>query len=57
MKIVELLKSFFNKWKSSEVETILVSKKQCPNCVNRGMYIFNTNHKHRTENESSNENN
>ena len=40
MKIIELLKSFFNKWKSSEVETFIISKKPCPHCVNRGMIFL-----------------
>jgi len=41
MKLFERLKSLVQESKSKQVETIVISKKQCPHCVSRGLFIFN----------------
>ena len=41
MKIKDRIRSLFNRSKSHQVETIIISKKQCPHCASRGMFVFN----------------
>ena len=41
MRIAEKIRSLFNRSKSHQVETIIISEKQCPHCANRGMFVFN----------------
>jgi hypothetical protein len=58
MKILERIKTLFNKSRSNQVETIIISEKQCPHCVSRGMFVFNSpsdkKTKHGHPNEKSN---
>lgn len=41
MKIADRIRSLFNRSKSHQVETIIISGKQCPHCTSRGMFVFN----------------
>jgi hypothetical protein len=41
MRIAEKIRSLFNRSKSHQVETIIISEKQCPHCTSRGMFFFN----------------
>jgi len=58
MKILERIKTLFIKSKSHQVETIIISEKQCPHCASRGMFVFNSpsdkKTKHGHPNEKSN---
>lgn len=41
MKITDWIRALFNRSKSNQVETIIISEKQCPHCTSRGMFVFN----------------
>jgi hypothetical protein len=40
MKFYDRIKIFFKKHQNSEVETVIITEKQCPHCASRGMLIF-----------------
>ena len=41
MKVIRKLQKFFGRDKSDQTEKIILTEKQCPHCVSRGMFIFN----------------
>jgi len=41
MRIADKIRSILNRSKSHQVETIIISEKQCPHCTSRGMFVFN----------------
>jgi hypothetical protein len=45
MRIAEKIRSIFKRSKSHQIETIIISEKQCPHCASRGMFVFNDNSK------------
>jgi hypothetical protein len=55
MKITDRIRSLFNRSKSHQVETIIISKKQCPHCSSRGMFVFNNTSKIKSKIGESNE--
>lgn len=57
MKIPNRIKSFFKNHQRSKLEKVVFSKRQCPHCVSRGMFVFNTNPKIKLESEIDNEKN
>ena len=40
MRIADKIRSILNRSKSHQVETIIISEKQCPHCTSRGMFVF-----------------
>jgi|GEM_PF-2958784 len=40
MKLFERIKSLVQESKSKQVETIIISEKQCPHCASRGLFVF-----------------
>jgi hypothetical protein len=55
MKFYDRIKIIFKKLQSTAVETIVIQEKQCPHCVNRGMFIFDSTHKSKKEKSVTNE--
>ncbi len=55
MKIVERIKSLFNRSWTYQTETIIITKKQCPHCASREMFVFNDTPKIKTKIGDSNE--
>ena len=49
MKLLERIKALINKSKSQQVETIIISEKQCPHCSSRGKFVFNDNSKSKSK--------
>jgi hypothetical protein len=45
MKFIERILTLINKSKSQQVETIIISEKQCPHCAARGMFVFESSNK------------
>lgn len=43
MNLFDRIKTLVKENKSKQVETIIISKKQCPHCTNRGMFVFRDN--------------
>jgi hypothetical protein len=41
MRIADKIRKIFKRSKSHQVETIIISEKQCPHCASRGMFVFN----------------
>ena len=41
MKFTDWIRALLNRSKSNQVETIIISEKQCPHCASRGMFVFN----------------
>ena len=41
MRIADKIRTIFNRRMSHQVETIIISEKQCPHCASRGMFVFN----------------
>ena len=41
MKFTDWIRALLNRSKSNQVETIIISEKQCPHCTSRGMFVFN----------------
>lgn len=56
MKFIKSIKSIFKKFKSRQVETIIITEKQCPHCTSRGMFIFNSYTEIKTKPDKINEN-
>lgn len=40
MKITDKIRLLFNRIKSQQIETIIISERQCSHCANRGMFVF-----------------
>ena len=40
MKIFSKILTLVKEKKSKQVETILITEKQCPHCTSRGMFVF-----------------
>ncbi len=40
MKFTDKIRLLFNRIKSQQIETIIISERQCPHCANRGMFVF-----------------
>lgn len=40
MKLLERIKTLVQENKSKQVETIIISKIQCPHCTSRSMFVF-----------------
>jgi hypothetical protein len=55
MKITEWIRYLLNRSKSHQVETIIISQKQCPHCTSRGMFVFNDTTKIKSKIGESNE--
>jgi len=55
MKIADRIRSIFSRSKSQKVETIIISEKQCPHCVSRGMFVFKSTYKSKSNNGELNE--
>ena len=55
MKIKDRIRSLFNRSKSHQVETIIISQKQCSHCSSRGMFVFNNTSKIKSKIGESNE--
>ncbi len=43
MKIFNKILTLVKEKKSKQVETIVISEKQCPHCTSRGMFVFKDN--------------
>jgi hypothetical protein len=41
MKLFEKIKLFFKDDSPNKTEEIIIAQKSCPNCTNRGMFVFN----------------
>ncbi len=41
MRIADTIRYIFNRSKSHQVETIIISENKCPHCASRGMFVFN----------------
>ncbi len=55
MKLLEKIKTLVKENKSKQVETIIISKKQCPHCTSRSMFVFKDSTKTKTKIGESNE--
>ena len=55
MKISDRIRYIFNRSKSHHVETIIISEKQCPHCASRGMFVFKSPYKSKSNNGELNE--
>ena len=55
MKLLDRIKILINKGKIQQVETIIISERQCPNCASRGMFVFNNITESKSKNGKSNE--
>ena len=55
MKIFNKILTLVKEKKSKQVETIVITEKQCPHCTSRGMFVFNNNSKIKTKIGESNE--
>ena len=42
MNLLNKIKIFLKKFKVPQVETVIISNKQCPHCTSRGLFIFNS---------------
>jgi hypothetical protein len=55
MNLFKKIKTLVKENKSKQVETIIISQKQCPHCVTRGMFIFKDTSIQRPSNVNKNE--
>ncbi|MFZ1282465.1 MAG: hypothetical protein WAR59_16620 [Ignavibacteriaceae bacterium] len=53
--MLEKIKTLVKENKSKQVETIIISKKQCPHCTSRSMFVFKDSTKTKTKIGESNE--